>query len=266
MSSDKRHWKQLRRKLTHRERRLDWEQRHLIKDRTSERAVFEDVFDKSTLMTVYKLMNTGVIENLFGVVKTGKESRIYRGETPQGDEVALKIYLTVSAEFRKNMLTYIQGDPRFTHIRRDSHRLIDLWAQKEFKNLKKAYEVGVKVPQPFTVEHNVLVMRFIGRDGVSAPLLREVELPHPAEVYRNLLNYVRVLYEKAELVHGDLSEFNVLMFEGEPWIIDMSQSVVRTHPQAERFLLRDLTNLARFFNRLGVKTELPEATLKTFLT
>jgi len=252
-------------KLRRREVKVDETQRMKVK-RSEEYEVLEEVFDKPTLMTVYKLMNLGVLENLFGVVRTGKESRIYRGITAQGEEVALKIYLTVSAEFRKGMLAYIQGDPRFTRVRRDTRGLIYTWAQKEFANLKKAYDVGVRVPQPLAVENNVLVMKFIGSDGIPAPLLREVELPNPTAVYRSLLNAVRVLYREAELVHGDLSEFNVLMFESEPYIIDMSQSLPRTHPRAQELLLRDLTNLTRFFNKVGVKVQSPTSIMETLMT
>ncbi|RLG98099.1 serine protein kinase RIO, partial [Candidatus Bathyarchaeota archaeon] len=140
-----------REKLEHEEARIERRDRMLIKDKTSEREVFEEVFDKRTLMTLYDLMNDGVISEVIGVVKAGKESRLYWGKGPNGEDLAIKIYLTTSAEFRRGMLPYIEGDPRFKRVKRDTHSLVYVWAQKEFKNLKLAYEAGVKVPKPIAV-------------------------------------------------------------------------------------------------------------------
>jgi len=242
-------------KEKHLERRLrlvETRDRMLRKDRSEERAAFEEVFDRSTLMTVYELMNMGEIEDIYGVVKAGKESRIYWGKAPNGEELAIKIYLTVSAEFRKGMLPYIVGDPRFKDVKRDSRSLVYTWAQKELKNLQAAYEASVRVPKPVTVKNNILLMEFIGEKGISAPLMKEVELKNPKQIFRKLLTSVKKLYEGAKLVHGDLSEYNVMIWKGEPVIFDLSQSVALEHPNAKQFLLRDLENLHRHFKKLGV--------------
>ncbi|NIO22159.1 MAG: serine protein kinase RIO, partial [Candidatus Aenigmarchaeota archaeon] len=71
---------------------------------SEELEVLEEVFDRSTLMILYKMLNNNVISKVFGVVKSGKESRIYKGEDSEGKELALKIYLVVSSEFRKGIL------------------------------------------------------------------------------------------------------------------------------------------------------------------
>ena len=67
---------------------------------------------------------------------------------------------------------------------------------------------------------------------------------------------IDTLYNKAELVHGDLSEFNIL-YSDQPYLIDMGQSVTRDHPRALQFLMRDIRNMNRFFKKRGceVKTE-----------
>ena len=239
-------------RLEHRLRVVERRDRMLRKDRSEERAVFEEVFDRSTLMTIYELMNKGEIEDIHGVVKSGKESRIYWGRAPNREELAIKIYLNVSAEFRRGMLPYLVGDPRFKGVKRDSRSLVYAWAQKEYKNLLSAYEADVRVPKPFTVKNNVLLMEFIGEDGISAPLMRETDLKDPNQVFRRLLTYVKRLYREAKLVHGDLSEYNVMMWKGEPVIFDLSQSVPLEHPNANQFLLRDLENLHRYFKKLGI--------------
>jgi len=150
------------------------------------------------------------------------------------------------------MLPYIEGDPRFAHVRRDTRSLVYAWAQKEFKNLQRAYEVGVKVPQPIAVEKNILIMKFIGKNGVSAPLMREARLRNPKRVYIQLLTYLKRLYRKGRLVHADLSEYNIMIQRGRPVIFDVSQAVPLEHPMAAQFLKRDIENLYRYFKKLDI--------------
>lgn len=254
--------KHVRKRLKHKAVRLEKEQRFLIKDRSLERKVLEEVLDRSTLMTLYEFLNKGTIAEIYGAIKAGKESKIYWGRASDGKELAIKIYLTVSSEFRKGMLPYIEGDPRFARVRRDTRSLVYAWAQKEFNNLQSAYEVGVAVPKPVAVSNNVLIMEFIGENGVSAPLLREASLENPQRTYRQLLAYVKKLYQKAELVHADLSEYNVMIWEGKPILFDVSQAVLLKHPMANTFLRRDLENLNNYFKRLGVEVQSIEETYR----
>jgi RIO kinase 1 len=205
-------------------------------------------------MTIYSFLNRGILDHIYGVVGAGKESRIYLGVDSKGENLAVKIYLIVSAEFKRGMLTYIIGDPRFNYVKRDTRSLVYSWAQKEFKNLKRAYASGIRVPRPIHVEKNVLIMEFIGDNGVPALLLKEKPPRNPSRTYKTLLSYVRTLYLKANLVHGDLSEYNVMNYDEEPVIFDFSQATPREHPMVKEFLLRDLNNLNHFFKELGVRT------------
>ncbi|MGB9713579.1 MAG: serine protein kinase RIO [Candidatus Bathyarchaeales archaeon] len=242
----------VRKKLLKEEKKYEVEQ--LMKEKRSEEyEVLEEVFDRSTLMVIYDFLNKGTISEIHGVVKAGKESRVYWGKDKNGNELAIKIYLTVSAEFRKGILKYIEGDPRFKSVRRDTRSLIFAWAQKEFRNLEQAVAAKVRVPKPIVVKNNVLIMEFIGKNGVCAPSMKEETPKNPERVYKTLLGYLQRLYRKAELVHGDISEYNVMIWKGRPVLFDMSQAVPLSHPMATFLLYRDLNNLNRFFSRLGVQ-------------
>lgn len=241
-----------RKRLEHKLRRVERRDRMLRKDRSSEREVLEEVLDRSTLMTIYSFLNRGTIAEIYGAVKAGKEAKIYWGKTSDGEELAIKIYLITSSEFKKGMLPYIEGDPRFVHIRRDARSIVYIWAQKEFKNLQRAFVSRVKVPKPIAVNNNVLIMEFIGKNGVSAPLIKETRLKNPGRTYRQLFTYVKRLYQKAELIHADLSEYNIMMWGGKPVLFDVSQAVSLEHPMAEVFLKRDINNLHRYFKKLDV--------------
>ncbi len=225
----------------------------LIHDQTHERATIEEVFDQSTRMVLYRFLSSGVLNEVNGVVSAGKEARVYWGKTKAGEERAVKIYLTSSAEFKKGMMMYIEGDYRFKNVKRDTRSLISTWAQKEFRNLDAADKAKVRVPRPIAVERNVVIMEFIGKDGVSAPSLKEEPPEDPQKMYKLLLTYMKRLYQKAELIHGDLSEYNLMTWKGKLIMFDMSQSVPTSHPLAQFLLNRDITNVNRFFSRQGVK-------------
>jgi len=95
-------------------------------------------------------------------------------------------------------------------------------------------------------------MEFIGENGVSAPTLKEESPRNPKTMYKTLLSNIKKLYRRAKLVHGDLSEYNIMNDRGEPVIFDMGQSVLVEHPLARELLLRDLKNLNIYFSKLGV--------------
>jgi RIO kinase 1 len=245
--------KRAQKKLAHKEKRVERRDKMLEHDFSSERATLEEVFDRATFMVIYELLKSDILYEVHGVVNAGKEARVYWGKNKEGKDLAVKIYLTASAEFRKGMLKYIEGDYRFKGVKRDTRSLIFTWAQKEYRNLEQASRAKVRVPRPIAVKNNVLVMEFIGKNGVNASSLKEQVPSDPEEVYGVLLTYLKRLYRKAELVHGDLSEYNIMMWNGEPVIFDMAQAVPTSHPMAEFFLRRDIANVNRFFKRLGVK-------------
>lgn len=259
------------------ERRLDREiardsKEPKIKDKDLFEVV-EEVFDRTTVLAVIELKHRKCLKTLKGVVSAGKEARVYWAKAFDGSDLAVKIYFTATAEFRKSIWRYIQGDPRYEWVASlPSHKLMSLWARKEFSNLKRMHKAGINVPEPFCVYRNVLVMRFIGENGIRAPLLKEVyeagELDEEVarEVFDKLVEAVFKLYWDAKLIHGDLSEYNIMMFKGEPYIIDVSQSITVDHPNAHYFLRRDILNLTRFFgNEVGIDIPPAEEILNRIL-
>jgi RIO kinase 1 len=97
-------------------------------------------------------------------------------------------------------------------------------------------------------------MTFIGEDGVPAPLLREVKPEDPTDFYTKIINEVKLMYTKARIVHGDLSEYNIMVWEGIPVIFDVSQAMLTSHPLSQSLITRDITNINSYFGRLGVDT------------
>ena len=231
-----------------------------IKDKDLYETV-EEVFDSETLLALYEVMRRGVVSKVYGVISSGKEARVYWAKNRKGEDLALKIYLTMTAEFRKSIWKYIYGDPRFEGMSpRNIKQLIYLWTRKEFRNLKRLFEAGVRVPKPIYVYKNILVMEFIGEDGVRAPLLKEVyrdlTLEQHKYIFDKVVEYIARAYHIAKLVHADLSEYNIMIYNDEPIIIDVSQAVHIAHANALEFLRRDISNIVRFF-KYEVGLEVP---------
>ncbi|MEM0505715.1 MAG: serine protein kinase RIO [Thermosphaera sp.] len=213
----------------------------------------EEVFDSSTVLTIVSLIRKRVLKRLAGVVSAGKEARVYLGYAPDGRPLAVKIYLTSSAEFRRGILKYIMGDPRFQRAKlSDTRSIIYAWTRKEYRNLVRMKEAGVKVPQPVAFLNNVLVMEFLGEDGRRYPLLeeayRDLEAVELESIYTLALEELEKIVCKAKLVHGDFSEFNIMVKPDlDVAVIDVSQAVDHSHPNARDFLERDVRNINRFF-------------------
>jgi RIO kinase 1 len=225
-----------------------------IKD-SEDLKVLESVFDTRTLMNLYALASKGVIDALGGSVATGKEANIFYA-LGGGKDLALKIYRITTSNF-KAMQDYLHGDPRFASVKGTKRSIVNAWTKKEYRNLLRAEEVGVRVPHVLAIRENILVMELVGQKDHPAPPLKEVNL-EPAEarrVFDEIVEYISILYNCAGLVHADLSEFNVLYDDG-PVLIDMGQSVTLDHPMYRKFLERDIKNTARYFQkRYGIGSE-----------
>jgi RIO kinase 1 len=211
--------------------------------------VYNEVFDRSTIRVLDKFRRE-YYEEIEYCISTGKEANVFRAKTKKGF-VAVKIFRTYTSSF-DNMSAYIIGDPRFARVKRRKHDLVYQWCKKEYRNLNKAYNLGVLVPKPFVSRKNVIVMEFIGENGVPASLLKDVGLEEPQWWYDTILKNVKKLYEGG-LVHADLSEFNILVYKNRPVFIDMAQSVLIEHPKALHFLKKDVININNYFKKKKCK-------------
>lgn len=208
--------------------------------------VYNEVFDQSTIRVLDKFRHE-YYEEIEYCISTGKEANVFRARTKTGF-VAVKIFRTYTSSF-DNMDKYIKGDPRFARVKRRKHDLVYQWCKKEYKNLSRAYNIGILVPKPFVSRKNVIVMEFIGDNGIASPLLKDVKIENPQKLYDNIMNSVKKLYNEGGLVHADLSEFNILIYKNRPVFIDMAQSVLKEHPLALQFLEKDVHNLNNYFKK-----------------
>ena len=214
--------------------------------------IFAKIFDNSVTSALHTLAARGVFDVIEYVISTGKEAHVFRARTSGGKFLAIKIYKLETSDF-KNMEKYIRGDERFKKTKTDRRGLVYEWTRKEFKNLERARECGVKVPLPIAFMKNILVLEFIGDEKGNAPMLKDCKDADYQAVYDKIIEYVARLVYVGKLVHADISEFNILMWNDEPVIIDIGQGVLTSHPRAKEFFDRDVENISRYFSKKGVE-------------
>lgn len=234
-------------------------------DRRDNTATAEMGIDEPTRLRLYKLINNQVLKEINGIISTGKEAVIlhaesdpnYPGELLLPKEIAIKVFKTTLNEFKQRD-RYIKDDFRFKDrfSKQNNRTFIKMWAEKEMHNLKRIKNVGINCPSVVALKNNILLMSFIGENNVPARKLKyavpQLNAQSRDKVYHDVIDIIKKLYRDAKLVHADLSEYNILYHEGRVWLIDVAQAVEPRHPSAVEFLLRDLTNITTFFERLDI--------------
>uniref|UniRef100_A0A8C4RVW4 Serine/threonine-protein kinase RIO3 n=1 Tax=Erpetoichthys calabaricus TaxID=27687 RepID=A0A8C4RVW4_ERPCA len=226
-----------------------------------EHSTAEQAVDSKTRLLMYKMVNSGILEAVNGCISTGKESVVFHAKGGSIDdkivpeECALKVFKTTLNEF-KTRDKYIKDDYRFKDrfSKLNPRKIIRMWAEKEMHNLSRMQSAGIPCPEVIILKKHILVMSFIGENQVPAPKLKEIKMNSEdmKGAYYQVLNMMKQLYNECNLVHADLSEYNMLWHDGKVWFIDVSQSVEPTHPHGLEFLFRDCRNVSTFFQKAGV--------------
>jgi RIO kinase 1 len=208
-----------------------------------------NVFDNFTRRNLFELGSKGHFEDLKSPISTGKEANVFSAEKPNGELIVVKIYRLETCDFNR-MYDYIKYDARYVNLKAKRREIIFSWAQREFRNLLKAREAGVRVPTPIVCKHNILLMEHIGK-GEAAPKVKDAHPDDASAFMEKVVEYIHKMW-KAGLVHGDLSEFNILNENEKPVFIDMSQGTITRSINARELLERDIKNTCRFAKKIGV--------------
>jgi RIO kinase 1 len=220
-----------------------WKRKEL---RAGQRSRFAEVKEMSLDIVRADAIENGLLDEIVALLGTGKEADVYLGVW-KGAPLVLKVYrLHRTPHKKKSMIGYAVD--RMGAI-----------AAREFTILQKAYRAGVPVPTPARRVDNMFTMRFLG-DYAKAPLLKDSELEQPLQAAKQALNLVEKLLD-AFIVHGDLSEYNLVYWGDRLFVIDFPQAIdfssrVDRHLQVEKakpLLLRDLTNLGNYFAKYNVE-------------
>lgn len=243
------------------------------------------LFEEGWLLESLKdFFNQHYISDVLARVKGGKEASVYRCQGTKavgGGNVAAKVYRPRMFRNLRNDAAYREGRGVLSSDGHDVNQTVHAdrirraigkktaygkqlshtsWLMHELKTLQTLYNAGASVPKPFAASENAILMSYHGDDKMAAPILQDVTLE--ADEARNLINAVLWNIElmlRHDLIHGDLSAYNILYWEGKITIIDFPQVVNSKGNGNARFILeRDVTRICEYFAEQGVERD-PEA-------
>ena len=282
----------LRNRITDRKRPRLKDRYHIIDEPEVVTALNEQLDDRRTLDFTYQASKTeaawlldslgGLYENqwfadILQVVKGGKEASVYmcKGTALTGEDlVAAKVYRPRMFRALRNDAQYREGramlDEDGLVISREGplkairnrtqlgDRLIhQSWIMHEVEALKLLFEAGFDVPAVYANGDNAILMEFVGDADGAAPILHDIRL----ETTEARILFERILHNiegmlRLDLVHGDLSAYNILYRSGEITLIDFPQVVVpEGNSSAYEIFQRDITRVCEYFRRQGVESD-----------
>jgi RIO kinase 1 len=228
--------------------------------RRREHALHDEAFEH--------FLEEGLIERVLRPLKRGKEASVHlcraNPRTTGETLAALKLYHPLDRrDFRDDML-YRDGefikerrmrvalDKKTTYGR---HVQGALWVRREWESLHKLATAGVAVPRPIEGTDDAILMTYVGDEEVAAPRLHEHE-PEDGDELGDLWEQVLRAIERMlllDIVHGDLSAYNLLVWDGEVTVIDFPQAVdAKKNRHAQAFLERDVRRVGDWFERRGL--------------
>lgn len=217
------------------------------------------------------------ITDVLAMVRGGKEASVYRCAARPGYEVdllAAKVYRPRQFRQLRNDKMYREGRAILTsdgkEAKETDHRLMRAigkksdfgvqvehtsWLMYEFNTLKALYNAGAAVPKPYAVAENAILMGYIGDDEMAGPTLSTVELDRneAKDLFAETMRNVELMLVHG-MIHGDLSAYNILYWEGKITLIDFPQ-VTNSHgnSQSHFILKRDVERVCSYFAAQGVR-------------
>ncbi|KAL7483622.1 hypothetical protein ACHAW6_009266 [Cyclotella cf. meneghiniana] len=256
-----------------------------------DRATSEQCLDPRTRLILFRMLSNGFLELIDGCLSTGKEANVYYAKagdcegsaggdcyanvtfapllSPHVTEYAIKLYKTSILVF-KDRDKYVSGEHRWRkgYCKSNPRKMVKVWAEKEMRNYRRIYNAGIPCPAPILLKSHVLVMEFLGENGWPSPRIRDANLSEKRlrEAYVQTVVIMRRMFRRCKLVHGDLSEYNLLWHRNEVYVIDVSQSVESDHPSALDFLRKDVSNVNEFFRKMANLNVMTTRQLFDFIT
>jgi RIO kinase 1 len=224
------------------------------------------------------------IVDVLAMVKGGKEASVYRveGHPTSGHELlAAKVYRPRKFRQLRNDSAYREGRhlvtnasrallvSQGTQINAREEAMIRAmgkktpfgiqvahtsWLTYEYATLQQLYALGAAVPEPIAIAENAILMTYIGDENMAAPLLNDVklELDEARDLFKEVMRNIELMLQNG-MIHGDLSAYNILYWEGEITLIDFPQVTdSRGNSNAYSILQRDIERICQYFDRQGV--------------
>lgn len=195
------------------------------------------------LLALHALVEKNIIAQLGPLLGKGKESDVYSCMNENEDIYALKIYRMGRTSFKniKKLRDIIgeRGHISWLYVNR-------LAAKKEFEALNKIFTLNLNTPKPIGYNRHIIVMEYLrGKELVYYKAIDD-----PEYLFNEIIDQIRIIYQQAGMIHGDLGEFNIVVDEeGHILLIDWLQWIPADHPNARTILTRDIENICTYFQK-----------------
>ncbi|MHA1374237.1 MAG: RIO1 family regulatory kinase/ATPase domain-containing protein [Promethearchaeota archaeon] len=195
------------------------------------------------ILALHALVEKKIISQLGPILGKGKESDVYGCMDDDENILALKIYRMGRTSFKRikqlRNLVGKRSHSSWLYINR-------LAARREFEALTEIFKFKLDTPKPIAYNRHMIVMSYLkGKE-----LVYHKDLNKPEKIFNKIIKQMKIIYQEAKIVHGDLGEFNIVVDEkGHILIIDWLQWVSSDHPNARSLLERDILNLSKYFNK-----------------
>ncbi len=173
----------------------------------------------------------------------GKESDVFAVSSDSGKQAVIKFYRIGRTSFRATRIKRSYSTPK-------SHQWLEInidAARKEEEGLKRARGVNIQTPSFIARDRHAVLMQEI--EGVMLHACNKEDIDNPARLLRQIFGEARKAFVAANMINGDLSEYNILYDGEKSWIIDWPQYVLTDHPNASEILERDVKNIVSYFLR-----------------
>lgn len=228
------------------------------------------------LASIGTFFDLSYITDVLAIVKGGKEASVYRCEAHPStgvDLLAAKVYRPRMFRNLRNDAMYRQGREMLQADGKEANpkdrrmqRAVDQktgygamlqhtsWLMYEYKTLERLHALGAAVPKPLVASENAILMSYMGDESMAAPTLNTVRLERDEadDLFEEVLRNIELML-RLHIVHGDLSAYNILYWEGEITLIDFPQVVnAQENDNAYMILHRDVTRICQYFSKQGV--------------
>ena len=212
----------------------------------------------------------GLITKIVRPIKSGKEASVHlcRGNrsTTGEDLLALKVYHPLDRRDFRDESLYRDGEwikerrirvalEKKTRFGREVQGAI--WVGREWETLRTLSEAGAPVPRPLAATEDAILMTFVGDIERAAPQLRSIrpDLDEARDLFAQVMRGIE-LFLYRNVIHGDLSAYNVLVWEGRATLIDLPQAIdPRKNRHAQSLLERDVRRVCEYFERFDVRSD-----------
>ncbi len=195
------------------------------------------------LLALHTLVEKNIISQLGSLIGKGKESDVYSCMDDDENIYAAKFFRMGRTSFknvrRLRDLIGERGHISWLYVNR-------LAAKREYEALEKIYKLNLNTPKPIGYNRNIVIMSYLrGKELVYYKSIR-----NPKKIFKKIIKQSKIIFQKGNMIHGDLGEFNIVVDEnGNILIIDWLQWVPNDHPNAKSLLTRDITNICNFFQK-----------------